>query len=204
MLGRVNVRTMTFIPAAGQPGKNPIKGRLAVRPTGGRRYGEPVAHRHPALHRPVRRRRGRPEPGPCRSRLRRDGHIPRHCRSRRVGGGADLRRPRHQAAGSRHDLSGPGATLPAPGGWPSATRSRRHRKPERKSPPPTRAILAAVKTVSIRLPATLGLEAGNMLAKQPTLLSGAALGARVPIILTSRADSASTHVASCALGVLMG
>ncbi len=61
-----------------------------------------------------------------------------------------------------------------------------------------------MKTVSIRLPATLGLEAGNMLAKQPTLLSGAALGARVPIILTSRADSASTHVASCALGVLMG
>jgi phosphate butyryltransferase len=52
------------------------------------------------------------------------------------------------------------------------------------------------------------LEAGNMLAKQLTFLSGAdaaglVLGARVPIILTSRADSASTRLASCALGVLM-
>ncbi|PNG24334.1 bifunctional enoyl-CoA hydratase/phosphate acetyltransferase [Methylocella silvestris] len=51
------------------------------------------------------------------------------------------------------------------------------------------------------------LEAGNMLAKQLTFLSGAeaagvVLGARVPIILTSRADSAATRLASCALGVL--
>ncbi|NKC33611.1 bifunctional enoyl-CoA hydratase/phosphate acetyltransferase [Falsiroseomonas selenitidurans] len=52
------------------------------------------------------------------------------------------------------------------------------------------------------------LEAGNMLAKQLSFLAGAeaagvVLGARVPIILTSRADSAATHLASCALGVLM-
>ncbi|MGA2639192.1 bifunctional enoyl-CoA hydratase/phosphate acetyltransferase [Methylocella sp.] len=52
------------------------------------------------------------------------------------------------------------------------------------------------------------LEAGNMLAKQLTFLSGAeaagvVLGARVPIILTSRADSAPTRLASCALGVLV-
>ena len=52
------------------------------------------------------------------------------------------------------------------------------------------------------------LEAGNMLAKQLTFLSGAdaaglVLGARVPIILTSRADSASTRLASCAVGVLV-
>jgi phosphotransacetylase/acyl dehydratase len=52
------------------------------------------------------------------------------------------------------------------------------------------------------------LEAGNMLAKQLTFLSGAeaagvVLGARVPIILASRADSANTRLASCALGVLM-
>jgi phosphate butyryltransferase len=51
------------------------------------------------------------------------------------------------------------------------------------------------------------LEAGNMLTKQLIFLSGAAaagivLGARVPIILTSRADSARTRIASCALGVL--
>jgi phosphate butyryltransferase len=52
------------------------------------------------------------------------------------------------------------------------------------------------------------LEAGNMLTKQLIFLSGAeaagvVLGARVPIILTSRADSARTRVASCALGVLV-
>ncbi len=52
------------------------------------------------------------------------------------------------------------------------------------------------------------LEAGNMLAKQLTFLSGAdaagvVLGARVPIILTSRADSLRTRLASCAMGSLM-
>jgi phosphate butyryltransferase len=52
------------------------------------------------------------------------------------------------------------------------------------------------------------LEAGNMLAKQLTFMSGAeaagiVLGARIPIILTSRADSAQTRLASCALAVLV-
>ena len=52
------------------------------------------------------------------------------------------------------------------------------------------------------------LEAGNMLAKQLTFLDGAdaagvVLGAKVPIILTSRADSGMTRLASCALAVLM-
>jgi phosphate butyryltransferase len=52
------------------------------------------------------------------------------------------------------------------------------------------------------------LEAGNMLAKQLTFLSGAdaagiVLGARVPIILTSRADSLRTRLASCAVAVLL-
>ncbi|MEG8220659.1 hypothetical protein sphantq_00577 [Sphingobium sp. AntQ-1] len=52
------------------------------------------------------------------------------------------------------------------------------------------------------------LEAGNMLAKQLTFLGGAdaagvVLGARVPIVLTSRADSARTRLASCAVAVLL-
>ena len=52
------------------------------------------------------------------------------------------------------------------------------------------------------------LEAGNMLAKEFTFLAGAeaagiVLGATVPIVLTSRADSIATKVASCSLGVLM-
>ena len=52
------------------------------------------------------------------------------------------------------------------------------------------------------------LETGNMLAKQLNFLSGAeaagvVMGGNVPIILTSRADSAGTRLASCALGVLV-
>jgi len=52
------------------------------------------------------------------------------------------------------------------------------------------------------------LEAGNMLAKSLTFLAGAdaagiVLGARVPIILTSRADSLLTRLASCAVAVLV-
>ena len=48
------------------------------------------------------------------------------------------------------------------------------------------------------------LEAGNMLAKSLSFLAGAdaagiVLGARVPIILTSRADSLLTRLASCAV-----
>jgi len=51
------------------------------------------------------------------------------------------------------------------------------------------------------------LEAGNMLAKQLTFLAnadsaGLVLGARVPIILTSRADSVRSRIASCAVAVL--
>ena len=52
------------------------------------------------------------------------------------------------------------------------------------------------------------LESGNMLAKQLEYLGGAdtagiVMGAKVPIVLTSRADSAPTRVASCALAVLL-
>jgi phosphate acetyltransferase len=51
------------------------------------------------------------------------------------------------------------------------------------------------------------LEAGNMLAKNLSFMAGAdaagiVLGARVPIILTSRADSVRTRMASCAVAVL--
>jgi len=52
------------------------------------------------------------------------------------------------------------------------------------------------------------LEAGNMLAKSLSYLAGAdgagiVLGARVPIILTSRADELLTRLASCAVAVLI-
>jgi phosphate acetyltransferase len=52
------------------------------------------------------------------------------------------------------------------------------------------------------------LEAGNMLAKQLTLLAnaesaGLVLGARVPIILTSRSDSVRSRIASCAVAMLV-
>jgi len=52
------------------------------------------------------------------------------------------------------------------------------------------------------------LEAGNMLAKSLSFLAGAdaagiVLGARVPVILTSRADSVTTRLASCAVAGLV-
>jgi phosphate acetyltransferase len=52
------------------------------------------------------------------------------------------------------------------------------------------------------------LEAGNMLAKSLSFLSeadaaGIVLGARVPVILTSRADSELTRLASCAVASLV-
>jgi len=52
------------------------------------------------------------------------------------------------------------------------------------------------------------LEAGNMLAKSLSFMAdadaaGIVLGARVPIILTSRADSVETRLASCAVAALV-
>jgi phosphate acetyltransferase len=52
------------------------------------------------------------------------------------------------------------------------------------------------------------LEAGNMLAKSLSFMAGAdaagiVLGARLPIILTSRADSVITRLASCAVAALV-
>jgi phosphate acetyltransferase len=52
------------------------------------------------------------------------------------------------------------------------------------------------------------LEAGNMLAKSLSFLSGAqaagiVLGAKVPIVLTSRADSLRSRLVSCAAGLLL-
>jgi phosphate acetyltransferase len=52
------------------------------------------------------------------------------------------------------------------------------------------------------------LEAGNMLAKSLSFMAdadaaGIVLGARVPVILTSRADSVSTRLASCAVAALV-
>ena len=52
------------------------------------------------------------------------------------------------------------------------------------------------------------LEAGNMLTKSLTFMAnadaaGIVLGARVPIILTSRADSLIARLASCAVATLV-
>jgi len=52
------------------------------------------------------------------------------------------------------------------------------------------------------------LESGNMVAKQleylaNALTAGVVLGATVPIVLTSRADTAETRTASCAVAALI-
>jgi phosphate acetyltransferase/phosphate butyryltransferase len=55
---------------------------------------------------------------------------------------------------------------------------------------------------------TPDIEAGNILAKQLTFIShadaaGIVMGAKVPVILTSRADNLRTRLLSCALAVLV-
>ncbi|ASJ74767.1 bifunctional enoyl-CoA hydratase/phosphate acetyltransferase [Granulosicoccus antarcticus] len=70
----------------------------------------------------------------------------------------------------------------------------------------TKGILSDVAGVADILVAP-DLEAANMMAKQLVYLAGAdaagiVLGARVPIILTSRADSSTSRLASCALAQL--
>ena len=52
-----------------------------------------------------------------------------------------------------------------------------------------------------------GIDAGNMLAKQLSFVShaegaGIVLGAKVPVILNSRSDSAMSRLASCAVAAL--
>ena len=52
------------------------------------------------------------------------------------------------------------------------------------------------------------LEAGNMIAKQLVYLAdadmaGIVLGARVPVILTSRADGTLARLGSCAIALLL-
>lgn len=76
--------------------------------------------------------------------------------------------------------------------------------------PEAAAIKGIVSPVAGRANVLLApnLEAGNMLAKSLTFLAGAAaagivVGARVPIVLTSRADSEITRLASCAVAVLV-
>ena len=51
------------------------------------------------------------------------------------------------------------------------------------------------------------IEAGNMLAKELSFIAhadaaGIVLGARVPVILTSRSDNEKARLASCAVAVL--
>jgi phosphate acetyltransferase len=72
---------------------------------------------------------------------------------------------------------------------------------------PEAARIKGIKSDVAGLLVVPDLEAGNMLAKNLTFLAkadaaGIVLGARVPIILTSRADSVRSRMASCAVAVL--
>jgi phosphate acetyltransferase len=76
--------------------------------------------------------------------------------------------------------------------------------------------LVAAKTKGIKSPVAgqadillmPDIESGNMVAKQleylaDALAAGIVLGAKVPIVLTSRADTARTRTASCAVAMVM-
>ena len=83
--------------------------------------------------------------------------------------------------------------------WRSTTRSARSRRRSRRSISPV-----AGRANVLIVP---NLESGNMLAKSLAILAqadaaGIVLGAKVPIILTSRADSVMARLASCAVAVL--
>ena len=76
--------------------------------------------------------------------------------------------------------------------------------------PEAARIKGIVSTVAGRADVLIvpNLDAGNMLAKSLTFLAGAyaagiVLGAKVPIILTSRADSEEARLASCALASMV-
>lgn len=67
--------------------------------------------------------------------------------------------------------------------------------------------LASAVAGQAQILVTPDLEAGNMLAKNLVFMAGAetagiALGAKVPIVLTSRADSVQARLASAAIGAL--
>jgi phosphate acetyltransferase len=90
-----------------------------------------------------------------------------------------------------------GATLDGPLAFDNAIEPEAARIKEIRSPVAGRAQILVVPD----------LEAGNMLAKNLIYLSkadsaGLVLGARVPIVLTSRADSVRSRLASCAVAVL--
>jgi phosphate acetyltransferase len=70
---------------------------------------------------------------------------------------------------------------------------------------PRVAILSAVETVTTKIPSTIDAAALCKMADRGLAQADAAgivLGARVPIILTSRADSVRTRMASCAVAAL--
>ena len=104
----------------------------------------------------------------------------------------------------------PRSTRPRSARWPTAGRSRAACSTAR-SPSTTRSArrrreIKGIKSEVAGDPDILlvpDLEAGNILAKQLSFLAnadsaGLVLGARVPIILTSRADSVRSRIASCA------
>jgi phosphate acetyltransferase/phosphate butyryltransferase len=91
-----------------------------------------------------------------------------------------------------------GGVLDGPLGFDSAVSAEAARAKGLDSPVAGRADILVVPD----------LEAGNMLAKQREYLAeaqgaGIVLGARVPIVLTSRADKALSRMASCAIARLL-
>jgi phosphate acetyltransferase len=70
---------------------------------------------------------------------------------------------------------------------------------------PKVAILSAVETVTTKIPSTIEAAALCKMADRGQITGGlldGPLGARVPIILTSRADSVRTRLASCAVAAI--
>ena len=136
----------------------------------------------------------------------RPGTRSRHClsQSRDSGGRRD---------GQRKNAVDPGRCRTVQDGRPAADRRRDPRRAARlrqRDLERGRAQQGHHKSVAGQADILVvpDLEAGNMLVKQLVYLAGAqaagiVLGARVPIILTSRADGDEARLASCAIAQLL-
>ena len=109
----------------------------------------------------------------------------------------------------------PGFWVTARTSSPSRVRFMIHRNRQRNSSARTKIATRMVEIETISPVAGQAdvlvvpdLESGNMLAKQLIYMGEAAsagivLGAKVPIVLTSRADSRQSRIASCAIALML-
>ena len=161
-----------------------------------------TAHRH--------RRGGQYRPrSRCESRHRPERDRSGACDGRRAGAGGDLKRHGDCDGGpprrSKPRPCADGGARPDHGRDPRRAARARQRDQSGSGGDQEDCVPGRGAREHLVVP---DLEAGNMLAKSLSFLAkadaaGIVLGARVPVILTSRADSLLSRLASCAVAVMI-